>query len=173
MNTNSTRILTVGTVKKSIATISPRWFWRKVFQVCDGGRLTVRRIRETVRSEILIPSLSKLAVNARRTPQRIRPSHGLNQIADRLANRWPSHLPTRLAGQLCPIPTETLPLPANDRIWVHQNQALVASPSKVLPAQSRTCGRNALTADACCAACRQPIVDGAQGSPGRGLDGLW
>ena len=33
-----------------------------------------------------------------------------------------SHLPSRLAGQLCPIPAETLPLPANDRIWVHLNQ---------------------------------------------------
>src|ERR1039457_2574859 len=98
MNTNSTRILTVGTVKKSIATISPRWFCRKVFQLCDGGRLTVRRMRETVRSEILISELEKLAVNARRTPQRIRPSHGLNQTADRLANRWPSPLPSPPAG---------------------------------------------------------------------------
>src|SRR5664280_3854423 len=50
---------------------------------------------------------------------------------------------------------------------------LVASPSKVLPARSRTCDRNALTADACCAACRQPTVDGVRGSPERGLDGLW
>src|ERR1017187_2231437 len=50
---------------------------------------------------------------------------------------------------------------------------LVASPSKVLPARSRTCGQNALTADACCAACRQPTVDGVRGSPERGLDGLW
>ena len=50
---------------------------------------------------------------------------------------------------------------------------LVASPSKVLPARSRTCDRSALTAGACCAACRQPTVDGGRGSPGRGLDGLW
>src|SRR5271157_4486348 len=58
--------------------------------------------------------LEKLAVNAGRTPQSIRPSHGLNQIADWFANRWPPHLLPRLAGQLCPIPTETLPLPTND-----------------------------------------------------------
>jgi hypothetical protein len=50
---------------------------------------------------------------------------------------------------------------------------LVASPSKVLPARSRTCDQNALIAGACCAACRQPTVDGARGSPRRGLDGLW
>jgi hypothetical protein len=43
-------------VKKSIATISPMWFRKKVFQVCDGGRFTVRKTRETVRSETSIPS---------------------------------------------------------------------------------------------------------------------
>jgi hypothetical protein len=50
--------LMVGTVKKSIATISPTWFFRKVFQVCDGGRSTVLKTRDTVRSETSIPSFS-------------------------------------------------------------------------------------------------------------------
>src|ERR1035441_9810447 len=63
--------------------------------------------------------------------------------------------------------------PANCATKISSQPRLVASPSKVLPARSRTCGQNALIADACCAACRQPTVDGARGSPGRGLDGLW
>jgi len=46
----------LGTVKKSTATICPRWFCRKVLHVCDGIRFTVRRTRETVRSGTAIPS---------------------------------------------------------------------------------------------------------------------
>src|ERR1035438_9394798 len=122
MNTNSTRILTVGMMKKSVATISPRWFCRKVFQLCDGGPFDSPQDARNGALGNLDSELEQLAVNARRTPQRIRPSHGLDQIADRFANRLPSHLPSRLAGQLCPIPAETLPWPANDRIWVHLNQ---------------------------------------------------
>lgn len=44
-------------MKKSADTISSRWFFRKVFQVCDGGLGTVRSNRDTVRSEIPIPSI--------------------------------------------------------------------------------------------------------------------
>jgi hypothetical protein len=71
-------------VKKSIATISPTWFFRKVFQVGDGGRSTVGKTRDTVRSETSIPS-SALAVNARSPPQTIHESHSLNQFANSLA----------------------------------------------------------------------------------------
>src|ERR1022692_3826924 len=122
MNTNSTRILTVGTVKKSIATISPQVVLQEGLPGLRWGPFD--RPQDTRNGALgnLDSELEKLAVNARCRPQRIRPSHGLNQIADRFANRGPSHLPSRLAGQLCPILTETLPLPANDRIWVHQNQ---------------------------------------------------
>jgi glyoxylase-like metal-dependent hydrolase (beta-lactamase superfamily II) len=56
--TNNTRKGIVGTVKKSTATISPMWFFKNVLQVCDGGRLTVCRTRDTVRSDTAIPSLS-------------------------------------------------------------------------------------------------------------------
>jgi hypothetical protein len=34
----------VGTVKKSMATISPKWFRRKILQVCDGGRRIAQRV---------------------------------------------------------------------------------------------------------------------------------
>jgi hypothetical protein len=43
-------------VKKSMATISPMWFCKTAFQVCDGGGFTVRKTRETVRSDSSIPS---------------------------------------------------------------------------------------------------------------------
>src|ERR1022692_2910225 len=122
MNTNSTRILTVGTVKKSIATISPQVVLQEGLPGLRWGPFDSPQDARNGALGNLDSELEKLAVNARRTPQSIRPSHALNQVADRLANRWPSHLPSRLAGQLCPIPTETLPLPANDRIGVHLNQ---------------------------------------------------
>jgi hypothetical protein len=48
---------TVGTVEKSTDTISSRWFFRKVFQVCDGVRGKVRSSRDTVRSDTVIPSI--------------------------------------------------------------------------------------------------------------------
>ena len=47
----------VGIVKKSIDTISPKWFFKKVFQLWDGGRGIVRNTRETVRLEMRIPSI--------------------------------------------------------------------------------------------------------------------
>src|SRR5262249_17924866 len=46
-NTNSTLMVTVGTVKKSIDTIWPMWLRRKGFQVWLGGRGHLRRMRET------------------------------------------------------------------------------------------------------------------------------
>src|SRR5262245_3393547 len=48
----------VGTVKKSIDTISLTWLSMKVRQVCEGGFLRLGIRRETVRSETSIPSLS-------------------------------------------------------------------------------------------------------------------
>ncbi len=67
-------------MKKSMATISPMWFCKKVFQVCDGGRFTVRKTRETVRSDT-DSEFPQLAVNARRAPQRIGAGYGSNQLA--------------------------------------------------------------------------------------------
>jgi len=48
----------VGTVKKSIETSSPMWLSRNVLQVCDGGFLLLGIQRETVRSEISMPSFN-------------------------------------------------------------------------------------------------------------------
>jgi hypothetical protein len=56
--TKRIRQVSVGTVKKSMATVEARWFWRNVRQVCEGG---VRRrgiSREIVRSDTSNPSFS-------------------------------------------------------------------------------------------------------------------
>src|SRR5262245_27620404 len=52
--------VTVGTVKKSRATITSRWFWRKVSQRLPGSprRRRRRRYLATVRSQTAKPSLS-------------------------------------------------------------------------------------------------------------------
>jgi PAS domain-containing protein len=57
-NTYSTRKVAIGTVRKSIETNSRKWLSRNVRQVCDGGFLFFGISRETVLSEISIPSLS-------------------------------------------------------------------------------------------------------------------
>src|SRR3954454_23990524 len=57
INTNSILMVIVGTVKKSIDTIWPTWLRRKVLQVWWGGRVSPRRMRDTVRSEMAMPSI--------------------------------------------------------------------------------------------------------------------
>jgi hypothetical protein len=51
INTNSTLMVIVGTVKKSIDIIWPTWLCRKVRHVWLG-RWSLRRMRDTLRSEI-------------------------------------------------------------------------------------------------------------------------
>ena len=46
----------MGTVKKSIEASSPMWLSRKDLQFCEGGFLLFGSRRETIRSEISIPS---------------------------------------------------------------------------------------------------------------------
>ena len=115
----------------------------------------------------------QLAVDARCSPQRIRPNHGLNQIADELANRGSSHLPVRLARQLRPISAETLPLPANHRVWVHQNQDSSPAVPNACQSDPKYPVRAIEPAGACYFVCRPPTVGGGRDSPGRGPDGLW
>src|SRR5262249_26745629 len=58
MNTNNTCNLAVGTVKKPTETRSRRWLSKKVRHVWDGAVCRWGISRDTVRSEISIPSLS-------------------------------------------------------------------------------------------------------------------
>src|SRR4051812_7220386 len=46
-----------GTVKKSMETNWPTWLCRKVRHVWFGGRRSLRRMRDTVRSEMAMPSI--------------------------------------------------------------------------------------------------------------------
>src|SRR6516164_11296053 len=52
---------------------SPKWFTRKVRQVCDGRLVRSGRYRDTVRSETVIPSFSKrLSTEAKTVASRAR-----------------------------------------------------------------------------------------------------
>jgi len=57
INTNRALMVIADTVKKSIDTIWPIWLCRKVLQVWQGGRVSLRRMRDTVRSEMAMPSI--------------------------------------------------------------------------------------------------------------------
>jgi hypothetical protein len=60
-------------------------------------------------------------VDAWRTPQGIRASYGLNQLADLLAY-WRTANPfPRLARQMRPIPAKTLSLPTHDSVWMYDD----------------------------------------------------
>lgn len=58
MNTNNTRNVAVGTVRKSTATICWVWVRRKVFQACDEGRRSLGRYLRMVESETCRPSFA-------------------------------------------------------------------------------------------------------------------
>ena len=50
--------MTVGTTKKSRAAIAPAWFWRKVRQLCEGGRPDLGRYFRIVAVEASRPSFA-------------------------------------------------------------------------------------------------------------------
>ena len=50
--------MSVGTEKKSMATVEPRWFSRNVRHVCEGGDRRRRISREIVRSDTANPSFN-------------------------------------------------------------------------------------------------------------------
>ena len=71
MNTNRTLKLAVGTVKKSHATRSLTWLWRKAFHVGEGGLRMRGRYFSTVDLATVMPSLRRLPHNARQPHQGI------------------------------------------------------------------------------------------------------
>jgi hypothetical protein len=66
--------------------------------------------------------LEELTVNARRTPQGIRADYGLNELANRLANRRSAYISARSARPSRPIPTKMLPLPTHDSVRMDHDQ---------------------------------------------------
>src|SRR5712691_6242676 len=81
MKTKSIRNVEVGTTKKSVDTKSFMWFFRKVFQVWDGGLRLWTMYLATVDWEIAIPSLSNSPWR-RGAPQR-----GLARLISRIRSR--------------------------------------------------------------------------------------
>jgi hypothetical protein len=78
--------------------------------------------RDTVRSEISMPSFRRLAVDARRSPQGIRCSHRPDEHGDLLADGWAAaSWPAREAG---PVFAEAAALPPEDGIGGHDDQRL-------------------------------------------------
>ena len=57
-STKRIRQVSVGTEKKSMATVEPRWFARNVRHVCEGGDRRRRISREIVRSDTANPSFN-------------------------------------------------------------------------------------------------------------------
>jgi hypothetical protein len=99
----------------------PEWFRRKVFQVCDGGRWTLRRRRETPRSETLMPSL-------RGSPWMRGARHkgfARAMVGIRSRTSLPTAgLPAFPFGLQDSSAQYLLSLPANHRVWVHEDQGL-------------------------------------------------
>ena len=85
--TKSTRKVTVGTVKKSTATICEAWLRRNVVHVCDVGRPDVGRYLRMVESETFSPSLS--------SSSRMR---GLPQVGFAVYIRWINLISFRSLG---------------------------------------------------------------------------
>jgi len=95
MRTNRTRNVAVGTVKKSIDTSSPTRLSGNALRFCDGGLLLLGIQRDTVRSEMSIPSFksSPCTLGA--------PHNGLDFAILRISSRISRSFPGR-PGPLCP-----------------------------------------------------------------------
>src|SRR5437879_2334405 len=65
--------------------------------------------------------LQQLAVDPRRTPQRIRAAHLPYQIPQVPPNCWPTPSASTLP---CPVPSKSLPVPANHRLRPHHLQRM-------------------------------------------------
>src|SRR6185436_12040142 len=89
-STKSTRPVNVETVKKSIETMAERWLARKVHHGWDGGRDSCASSRDTVRSEISMPSFPELAVDTRGAPQRVGAGHVGEESGDVRIERGPT-----------------------------------------------------------------------------------
>src|SRR5712691_8822410 len=111
--TKSTRTVTVGTTKKSRATTSCTWFFRKVFHVGDGGFLGRVQYFSTVDFATSTPSFRSSPTIRGEPHAGVRLPHLAYQVAHLLGKRWPARGPS--LAQAPPVRTEALPLPGNHR----------------------------------------------------------
>ena len=119
----------VGTVKKSVDTIWPTWLCKKVFHVWLGGRRSLRRMRETVRSEMANAEHLELAVNPGCTPQWIGSGHLCNQAAEFCCGAGATSTAALRLGKPGPESPEPLALPAHNGVCLDVKQG----PAPVAP----------------------------------------
>jgi hypothetical protein len=81
--------VTVGTTHISIAAIASAWLRRKVLQLWDGGLRPRTMYFDTVDWATLKPRHQQLAVDPRRTPQRVTLAYPPDQITQASVDRRP------------------------------------------------------------------------------------
>jgi hypothetical protein len=96
----------------------PRWLAKNVRQVCDRVVGRPCRYRETVRSEMAIPSFSNFAVDPRSAPETILRGHTLNQISTRCIDARSS----RTSRATAPASMCAFAMPTIDSGWLDQHQ---------------------------------------------------
>ena len=110
--------MSVGTAKKSMATVEPRWFLRNVRHVCEGrppaGHQSGDRPLRHVESQ-----LQQLSVNARRAPEWVRSGHLSGQASHVGADLRTAAPGTRPSG---PVPREAAAMPRDDRGGSYDHQ---------------------------------------------------
>jgi hypothetical protein len=80
-------------VKKSTETKLVAWLFRKVRQVCDGGRWVRFMYFETLVSPMSMPSLSS-SPWMRGAPQSVLSAHFADQVPDLSGDLWSARLST-------------------------------------------------------------------------------
>jgi len=119
-NTNSTRKVTVGTVKKSQAIRSWTWLFRNAFQVGEDGLRMRGAILFHRGFGHIDTDLAEFADNVRGAPRWIRLPHILDQRAHLCGNSGPARLSA--LAQTPPMVVELLLLPRDHRARLDERQ---------------------------------------------------
>src|SRR5438132_13465367 len=118
-STNRTRKVAVGTAKKSNAIRSGAWFFKNVRHACDGGLRGRTMYFDTRCLRDRQAERQQLAVDPRRTPQRIRAAHLPYQIPQVPPNRGPTPSAPTLP---CPVELEAPAVPPHHGLRPHHQQ---------------------------------------------------
>jgi hypothetical protein len=123
IKTKSTRQVAVGTVKKSHATISATWLFRKVVHVGDDGWRLLGRYFSTVDLATAMPSLYSSPTMRGAPPRWI----GTPPVSDQLADLCGDGRSSRLAtlAQPSPVISEALPLLGDDGAGLDKRQGVL------------------------------------------------
>src|SRR5215471_14675412 len=97
------------------------WLRRNVFHPCAGGPLLRTIYLATLVWPISMPSLEKLSMDSRRSPQRVGDAHLADQPANFQRYSWSAAAVPRFPA---PIRSETGTVPTDDGIGLHDRQRL-------------------------------------------------